>query len=48
VLLFVANPYSYDASYKENQGLEILPKNKTVYYCKKKIEEDTKRGKRKP
>jgi hypothetical protein len=29
VLLFVANPYSYDAIYKENQGLVILPKNKT-------------------
>jgi hypothetical protein len=26
----------------------ILPKNRTVYYCKKKIKEDTKRGKQKP
>jgi hypothetical protein len=48
VLLFVANPYSYDAIYKENQGLVILPKNRTVYYCKKKIKKDTKRGKQKP
>jgi hypothetical protein len=47
VLLFVATPYSYDASYKENQELVILTKKK-MYIVKKKIEEDTKRGKQKP
>jgi len=50
LLLFVATPYPYDASCKENQKTKNVyckTKNKTVY-CEIKIEEDTKRGKQKP
>ena len=45
VLLFFATPYSFDSSYKDNEGLVELPKNKTLY-CKYAFEEkfqDTKK-----
>ena len=49
VLLFVANPYSYTSIYKENQGIEILPKNNNCILRKtksKKIPKEASRSRK--